>query len=88
MIKTSIAPMPTDQCAELVSEQCGLNRELGECALRREGCMRLIDVLSFIHPPYSILALLRAQRAELPADAQAWLRRLDSLGQVCSTWRR
>ena len=89
MIKPAIAPVSTDQGAVTGEEICGVNREFGECGLGIAGCRPLIDLLHFIHPPFSVLALLRAQRSELPADALAWLRRIEeNLGPgVGHRWR-
>jgi hypothetical protein len=57
---------------------CGLGRELGDCVLGINGCRSLYDVLSYLYPPYELIAELRG-REDLSPALRAWLVRLRSI---------
>ena len=66
-------PTDTDEPAT-----CGLGRSLGNCALRSAGCEKLLDVLTFLHPPGEIIAEMK-RRNDLTPAGRAWLRRLATI---------
>lgn len=80
---TIIADFPTLDNVESKSppepEGCMLNRELGDCPIRRNaGCGSLYAAMQYVMPPYHVRLLVREQLAGDKA-AQDWLRRLDDV---------
>lgn len=68
----------TDDTDDKETKTCGLGRSLGDCALHRAGCTKLLDVLVFLYPPFEILDEMRRRENLTPAGRE-WLRRLGTI---------
>jgi hypothetical protein len=70
--------IPTDLSNSPQPISCGLNRQLGDCPLRRNGsCNRLLDVLIYLMPPLQVRGHVRNTMAH-DTEAMQWLARLDA----------